>query len=132
MDDDVRTHLRERGCPDEVVEAGIAGLVEDWERVVEEVVRGYPLGLDDYLNDIDTRQLIEETLPLVPADDRPGPMTRVLLADERIRPALDPVEECLWGQEVADAEGWTPESEWWYYHLPRAAGPLLREDLQGL
>lgn len=132
MEDDVRIHLRERGCPEYVVEAGIHGLVEDWERVVEDVVRGYPLGLDDYLNDLDTRQLIEGTLPLVPADDRPGPMARVLLADERMRAVLDPVDECLWGQEVADSEGWTPESEWWYFHVPRAAGPLLRGDLQGL
>lgn len=132
MTEDVRKYLLERGCPDEVVEAGIQGLVGEWERVVDEVVRGYSLGLDDYLNDVDTRQLIEETMPLVPADDGPEPMARLLVADERMRAQLTPADECLWGRAVAEAEGWTPEHEWWYFNLPRESGPLLREDLQGL
>lgn len=132
VDDEVRALLRERGCPDEVVEAGIHGLVAEWERVAGEVAGGYSLGLDDYVNDLDTRQLLEDALPRVPADDRAELVARVRVADERFRASAVPAAKCLWGPAVAEAEGWTRERQWWYFNVPRRAGTLLREDLVDL
>ena len=65
--DPVGEFLRNRGCPEHVVRGGLRGLVESWEEVVRSVEEGYSLGLDDYLNDMDGRQLIEEVLHVVPA-----------------------------------------------------------------
>ena len=58
----VHVFLLSRGCPDDVVEMGLEGLLLEWERAVAQVESGYPLGLDDYLNDLDGRQLLEESL----------------------------------------------------------------------
>ena len=44
----VRDYLRRSGAPYSVVAQGLRGLVENWERVVDQVVAGYHLGLDDY------------------------------------------------------------------------------------
>jgi hypothetical protein len=69
-DDSVREFLSDRGCPDEVVTAGLDGLVSEWERAVVQVESGYPLGLDDYLNDLDGRQLLEDALEVASEIER--------------------------------------------------------------
>ena len=58
--DAVRRFLRARGSPAHVVEEGLEGLVRGWEETVERVAAGYPLDtIEDYLNDLDGRQLLE-------------------------------------------------------------------------
>lgn len=129
IDDPVRDFLSDRGCSSRTVEGGIVGLIEDWEKTVSSVETGYPLGLDDYLNDLDSRQLIEEVLPFVPEALLPGLADRLRLADERMRAAVDLQSNCLWSDTVAEMEGWTPEDNWWYYARPKDAAPQLLEEI---
>lgn len=128
-DDPVRSFLQERGCPDSVVRRGLRGLVEAWERTVREVRAGYPLGLDDYLNDMDCRQLIEDVFRTIPDARTPTLAGRVREADALLRHLLQPARECLWGAEAAAAHGWMPEKEWWYFQRPKKAGPELMAEL---
>ena len=72
-DNAVHEFLLSRGCPDDVVQMGLEGLLGEWERAVAQVESGYPLGLDDYLNDLDGRQLLEESLEVAPDLDRAHP-----------------------------------------------------------
>ena len=130
--DAVRAFLQARGCPGWMVQRGLDGLLAEWENTVVQVDEGYPLGLDDYLNDVDTRQLILEVLEVAGAAERRAAEDRLLAVDARMRELLQPVDECLWGDEVAAREGWSAERNWWYYALPRRPGELLREDLEGL
>ena len=129
-DDPVRLFLVERGCPEDLVSGGLEGLVADWERVVKQVERGYPLGLDDYLNDLDGRQLIEEALEVAPPPQRAGVLERVQEADARMRQRIRLVGECLWGSRVAASEGWTAAGNWWYFAVPLKPGPVLAADLE--
>ena len=94
--------------------------------------RGYSLGLDDYLNDLDGRQLIAELRDAFPGAASPTLLERIAAADALIEQAVSPVDECLWGEELADREGWTAEDNWWYFRLPRNPGSQMREELQGL
>ena len=126
---DVRQFLESRGCPDDVIESGTAGLVEAWEHAAEQVEGGYPLGLDDYLNDLDGRQLLENLLEAVPGAGTPALEKRLHAADEKMRAATRRVNECLWGSRVAEAEGWNADDHWWYFAVPASPGPELREDL---
>ena len=130
-DDPVRSFLEGRGCPDSVVRRGLRGLVEAWERTVREVRIGYPLGLDDYLNDMDARQLIEDVFRTIPAARTPTLAGRVREADALLRKLLQPAKTCLWGTEAAEGRGWTPEKEWWYFQRPKKAGPELMAELLG-
>ncbi len=129
IDDPVRSFLQERGCPDSVVRRGLRGLVEAWERTVREVRAGYPLGLDDYLNDMDGRQLIEDVFRTIPVAHTPTLAGRVREADALLRQHLQPAQECLWGAETATSRGWTPEKQWWYFQRPKKAGPELMAEL---
>jgi len=126
--DPVRDYLRERGCGKHVVEGGLEGLVENWEKTVRSVEDGYSLTLDDYLNDLDGRQLIAEALAVAGDQQCAAINARLDRADEKMRNLTEPTEVCLWGEDVAEEEGWTPEENWWYFARPiKADAELLAE-----
>ena len=126
--DPVREYLKEKGCAPQVIEGGLAGLVENWEKIVASVGEGYALGLDDYLNDLDTRQLLEESLAVAAPEQRKAVTDRVRESDEIMKTAVEPVGKCLWGDEVAEEEGWTAKNNWWYFSQPvKAEAELLAE-----
>ena len=128
MNDSLRDYLREIGCGEHVIERGLVGLVEAWEKTVHDVERGYTLTLDDYLNDLDTRQLIAEALVIASDDQRAAIDARLKKADEKMRNLTTPVKVCLWGEEVAQEEGWTKKENWWYFARPiKADKELLAE-----
>lgn len=128
-DDPVRAYLRETGCGAHVVEQGLAGLVANWERTVQAVADGYTLGLDDYLNDLDARQLLEEALTVATAEQHEAVAERIERADELMQSVTEPTVICLWGDEVAREEGWTPQENWWYFARPRQANDELRAEI---
>jgi hypothetical protein len=127
--DPVRGFLKERGLPDDVVRAGLEGLVVEWERTAEDVSRGYARGIDDYLSDLDGRQLLEDALAVAEPDQIRAVESRVRRADARMREHVRDVEDCLWGPRVAQRQRWTPDHHWWYFSVPRAPGPRLESDL---
>jgi hypothetical protein len=125
----VRAFLESRGCDESVVAGGLEGLVASWEGVGDALERGYPLDtLDDYLNDMDVRQLIEEALRAVP-EARRSVAARLELADRRVRASLAPRERCLWGDILARRNGWSAAREWWYFMQPAELGAGLKRDL---
>ena len=128
MKDPVRDFLRERGCGEHVIEGGLEGLVESWEKTVREVEEGYSLTLDDYLNDLDARQLIAEALGVARDDQRAMINARLTRADDKMRSLTEPTEVCLWGDEIAHEERWTADENWWYFARPiKADSELLAE-----
>ena len=128
--DAVREFLRARGCPESVVSGGLDGLVASWERVAEAVEGGYPLDtLDDYLNDMDLRQLISDVVAAIAITPRGTLATRLATADTRIRAALVPAERCLWGNAIAAKRRWSAAHEWWYFMRPIRPGPGLAAEL---
>ncbi|HNQ02334.1 MAG TPA: hypothetical protein PKN59_08585 [Syntrophales bacterium] len=127
--DPVGEFLKKRGCPEHVIRGGLRGLVEGWEEVVRAVEEGYGLGLDDYLNDMDGRQLLEEALAAAPAQEKKGILGRLRKADAKMRTLVRPAGRCLWGDETARQEGWTAAKNWWYYCRPIKAGEDLMAEL---
>jgi hypothetical protein len=127
--DPVSEFLARRGCPPHVVAGGLEGLLARWERVVDEVDAVYRLGLDDYLDDMDLRQLLEEALAVAPPAAGDAVAPRLREADERMRELVVDWGRCLWGEEQAREHGWTPERNWWYFTRPAGPGLELREEL---
>jgi len=128
MKDPVRDYLRERDCGEHIIEGGLEGLVESWEKTVRSVEEGYSLTLDDYLNDLDARQLIAEALPVAGDDQRAEIASRLAGADQKMRSLTEPTKVCLWGEEIAEEEGWTAEENWWYFARPiKADAEFLAE-----
>src|SRR2546425_741669 len=86
---EVMEKLRERGVADHVIQGGAARLVAEWQRFVSQVEQGYPLGLDDYRNDLDLRELIAWV----------GLEPEVAAEDERLRNALTDSGQEIWEGE---------------------------------
>jgi len=130
--DPVGEFLRKRGCPEHVVKGGFQGLTERWEEAVRSVEEGYSLGLDDYLNDMDGRQLIEECFHIAPAGDKKTFLKRIRQADAKIQWLVKPAGRCLWGDEAAQREGWTAGKNWWYFSIPIHPGEELLGEIDEL
>jgi hypothetical protein len=130
--DPVGEFLKNRGCPEHVVKGGLQGLAERWEEVVQSVEKGYRLGLDDYLNDMDGRQLIEESLHVATTRDRREFLKRIRQADAKMQWLVKSAGRCLWSDETALQEGWTAERNWWYFSIPNHPGKELLSDIDAL
>ncbi len=58
-DAEIQRYLDDNGYPPHIVREGRAGLIRRWREFVEQVERGYKLGLEDYRNDLDVRAILE-------------------------------------------------------------------------
>ena len=112
-DAQVRHYLSENGYPEHIVREGRAGLVRRWREFVEQVERGYSLGIEDYRNDLDVRGIIA----LAKADD-----AEVHALDERLRKLLTPTGKRVWESG--------PDNAFWDFGHPSNAGPDLLNDLR--
>jgi hypothetical protein len=108
----VDEYLVENGYPEHVIRAGRAGLVRKWREFVEQVERGYPLGLEDYRNDLDVRAILAQA----DAED-----AEVFALDERLKKLLINRDRRVWESAPADP--------FWDFGYPRNAGPDLLDDL---
>jgi hypothetical protein len=106
----VREKLRQRGVAEHVLREGAEGLIAAWRRFVAQVEEGYPLGLDDYRNDLDVRELIAVA----------GLDAQVSAEDRRLRQALTATDKTIWESDV-------PEAFWVRGFPGNAAGELLAD-----
>ncbi len=87
-------------------------LLARWKKFVDDVERGYPLGLDDYRNDLDIRSEIAEA----------GLAARAQADDLRLKRILGATKVKVWDSDVPHA--------FWVQGYPRNAAGVLREDLE--
>jgi hypothetical protein len=111
-DHEVQAYLRDNGYPEHLVREGRPGLIRRWREFVEEVERGYRLGLEDYRNDLDLRGIVQQA----GAED-----DEVRALDERLKRVLEPARGRIWES--------APGDPFWDFGYPRNAGPELREGL---
>ncbi|MFN8581711.1 MAG: hypothetical protein U0163_12135 [Gemmatimonadaceae bacterium] len=129
LDAAVRHYLEARGCADFVVAGGLQGLLDRWDAVASSVEHGYPGLLDEYLNDMDLRDILEDALDVAAIDDYDAVRKRVSASDARIRAATVACGP-VWGREVAEAEAMDPAIQWWYFVRPKRLSDDLRAELE--
>jgi hypothetical protein len=111
---EVQDYLRENGYPEHIASAGRAGLVQRWRKFVEQVERGYRLGIEDYRNDLDIRGILR----LAEAED-----AEVLALDARLAALLTDTSVRVWES--------APGDPFWDFGYPRNAVGDLLDDLRG-
>ena len=109
----VHEYLVENGYPEHVVREGRAGLVRKWREFVEQVERGYSLGLEDYRNDLDVRAILAQA----GAED-----AEIFVLDERLKKLLVGCEKRVWES--------SPGEPFWDFGYPKNAGADLMGDLR--
>jgi len=126
--DPVHMYLVSRGCAPLVVRRGLTGLLEQWAAIVAQSERGRDASLDEWLNDMDLRDILAGALAAATSRERQAAAPRLDDADSRFHAITEPCD-CLWGEAVADTNRWRPEWQWWYFRRPVLPGPLMTEDL---
>ncbi len=127
--DTMRAWLQARGCPPHVVKGGFSGLIKQWQQIVTGITAGYAMGLEDYLNDLDVRQLLEEALQQLPQKQAARRRSEIARIDAQLRAAVKIQPYCLYGQTLAGEKGWHASDQWWYYAIPLQPGDELAGDL---
>ena len=101
----------------------LGGLVEHWERFATEVAEGYWGTIDDFTNDLTTRDVLEEAIGSL-AQEPAGRLAEQLEPiDARYR------EVTTFDTEARLAEFFRLGDGWWWRRLPVVLGELQR-DLQ--
>ena len=109
---EIQDYLRDNGYPAHIVNDGRKGLPQRWREFVGQVESGYPLGLEEYRNDLDVRAIIQ----LAGVDD-----DGIRALDERLKKILTATDVRVWE---------SAPSAFWDFGYPRNAGPDLITDLR--
>ena len=111
MDDrEIERFLEARGVADHVRTLGRTGLISRWTKFIDQVEQGYPLGLDDYRNDLDIREIIR----IVGLDKD------VADADRKFQRLLTATHTRVWRGNT--------DNDFWNLGYPQnASGELLRD-----
>jgi hypothetical protein len=104
-------------------------LIDQWAAFVAGLARGYTFDLDNWLNDVDIRQLIREAEPMFGPDELADYALRLEEADRVFRLATRDLDRCVWGRKAARREKWTAVKNWWYFRSPLRSNSELEEEL---
>jgi len=111
-DRELENYLRENGYPEHISRAGRPGLISRWKQFVDEVEKGYKLGLEDYRNDLDLRGIIALA----------GLGDEVKETDAQFEKLLTARDKRVW-ESLAEAP-------FWDFGYPKNASGELLEDLR--
>jgi hypothetical protein len=105
-------------------------LIEQWTEFAADLSRnGYGLDLDNWLNDVDVRELILEALPMFGLEELGELAAKLDAADQAFLGSTREFRRCVWGSRTARKEKWTPKKNWWYFRTPNRSNTELEDDL---
>jgi hypothetical protein len=126
--DPVATYLTNRGASDQLRHAGLRGLITRWSVIARDAAH-YNLTIDDWLNDVDLRDMIAGAMAVAPDAERHAVAQALDDADESFRSATMATKRSLWGDPVSVADNHDPQQQWWYFRRPAHPGKTMRADL---
>jgi hypothetical protein len=105
-------------------------LIEQWTEFAADLGRnGYGFDLDNWLNDVDVRELILEALPMFGVEELGELAAKLEAADQAFLAATREFKHCVWSSRTARKEKWTPQKNWWYFRTPVQSNTELEDDL---
>ena len=104
-------------------------LIDQWSSFTGDLAQAYIFDLDNWLNDVDIRQLIADASLMFGPDELAEHADKLEAADRAFLLATHAVEKCLWGGKTARREKWTFGKNWWYFRAPLRSNAQLDEEL---
>src|SRR4051794_27138906 len=127
VNDPVRRYLKMRGVSPEMIEGGLEAAVDRWDSI-SRTAKEYDFTLDDWLNDMDLRDIIEGALGAADTAGRDAVAEQLEEADTRLRKATVKTGS-IWGDGMVGDLAPDPVKAWWYFRRPSKPGEMLQEDL---
>ncbi|MFZ5784706.1 MAG: hypothetical protein ACOY4R_31300 [Pseudomonadota bacterium] len=109
--------------------ADLRDLIDQWAEFTAGLAGGYSFDLDNWLNDVDVRELILEALPMFSREEMGEHAFKLDEADRLFRAATRDFRKCVWGTGTARKEKWNAERNWWYFRTPLNGNPQLEDEL---
>ena len=109
--------------------ADLRELIDQWAEFTSDLDKGYSFDLDNWLNDVDVRELILEALPMFSREEIGDHALKLDEADKAFQANTRPFKRCVWGHGTQRKEKWTPELNWWYFRSPRRSNAQLEDEL---
>jgi hypothetical protein len=109
--------------------ADLSELIDQWAEFTADLEKGYSFDLDNWLNDVDVRELILEALPMFSREEMGEYALKLDQADAAFRAATRDFKKCVWGKGTARKERWTPQKNWWYFRTPVSSNAQLEDEL---
>jgi hypothetical protein len=104
----------------------LSDLVDLWERVASRAAT-YSLTLDDWLNDLDVRDIIARQLATASEFQRAEVASGLAKADDEFRAGTREAVRSLWGETAGRDHD--RELHWWFFRYPSSPGGEIRSDL---
>ena len=98
--------------------ADLRELIDQWAEFTADLANGYSFDRDNWLNDVDVRELILEALPMFGREEMGELALKLEQADRAFMTATREFKKCVWGKGTARKERWTPQKNWWYFRTP--------------
>lgn len=114
----VREYCIKRDFAERVCNEGLDYLLETWKRTVNEISEGYRGLFDEFLNDMDGRQIISELMPFATEEERTRMLEPLASLDDSFLKGTRAVNVCIWGENQAAKHGYDLHQNWWYYRIP--------------
>ncbi|TAJ95631.1 MAG: hypothetical protein EPO10_02870 [Reyranella sp.] len=110
--------------------AELQDLIDQWAGFAQDLERqDYSFDLDNWLNDVDVRELILEALPMFSREEMGDHALKLDAADRIFMAATRDFKRCVWGHGTARKENWTPQKNWWYFRTPARSNAQLEDEL---
>ena len=129
--DAVDMYFADRGVSAAVRSKGLRGIVAQWESIARGAEQ-FDLTLDDWLNDLDLRDIIAGAMAVVPEASVGDLRETLQRADDAFRAATVEFKQSLWDVGVEGASGRRHDrvAQWWYFRYPKRPGFSMRRELE--
>ena len=110
--------------------AELQELIDQWAGFARDLERqGYTFDLDNWLNDVDVRELILEALPMFSREEMGDHALKLDAADRAFMASTRDFKRCVWGGGIARKEHWNAQKNWWYFRTPARSNAQLEDEL---
>lgn len=118
---DHRTREVLRTCADFVQKDGLNYLIPKWKEYCELYIDGYQIddNIYDFLNDLDTRHLINKTLEVLNINEREKIEIELDRFDKIFIKWTVELKMCAWGESNEKSKGYNRKENWYYYRAPQ-------------
>lgn len=120
-DERVRKVIRK--CSERVVKDGLNYLIPNWKQSVASLEK--ETELDEYLNDVDGRDIIRQILTVLRPDEIMTVEKDLKPIDDLFREKTTATSQCIWGARNERHRGWNRVEHWYYYRAPMQLLPDL-------
>jgi hypothetical protein len=123
----VARYMESRGVSRQIIEEGLEGAIDRWDALARSA-KDYDFTLDDWLNDMDLRDIIEGSMQAADEAERESVEKALAKADDRMKKATVQTGS-IWGKANLESGKYDPEKAWWYFRRPRHPGEMMQNDL---